>query len=435
MMGNSFYGEFDETCIGGERDPDYRTVFQRDRDRLIHTFAFRRLQDKTQVFMSGDYDFYRTRLTHSIEVAQIGRSICNYLRKEDPALKENFYASPALVEAACMAHDLGHPPFGHAGEEVLNELMDEYDGFEANAQTLRLLTETIYDNREGTGRRGMDPSRGLIDGTLKYKTLRSDHPTGNQHFIYDRQEHLLNFVMGDNQIPSDYSPGEERNSLRSLECQIMDWADDTAYSTNDLIDGIRAGFITADDIREWSSQQDLSSYEESEIQDLIDAIQDGYSEPFLSSRIGTLVESCSLEERSGFMSDQTNRYAYNLRIKEEARRTKDLYSDIAHDLLFTSPRVVQLEYKGESMLRKLFGSLTENYIGEAAEEVNLLPDDVHRRIVNPDHSQASELEYPSGDYRRARLLCDYVAGMTDGFATRTYKRLFDPDFGSIADLV
>jgi dGTPase len=97
--------------------------------------------------------------------------------------------------------------------------------------------------------------------------------------------------------------------------------------------------------------------------------------------------------------------------------------------------VVQLEYKGESMLRKLFGSLTENYIGEAAEEVNLLPDDVHRRIVNPDHSQASELEYSSGDYRRARLLCDYVAGMTDGFATRTYKRLFDPDFGSIADLV
>lgn len=434
-MGNSFYGEFDETCIGGERDPDYRTVFQRDRDRLIHTFAFRRLQDKTQVFMSGDYDFYRTRLTHSIEVAQIGRSICNYLRKEDPALKENFHVSPALVEAACMAHDLGHPPFGHAGEEVLNELMDEYSGFEANAQTLRLLTETIYDEREGKGRTGMDPTRGLIDGILKYKTLRSSHPTGDRHFIYDRQEHLLNFVMGDNQIPSSYPPGKKRNSLRSLECQIMDWADDTAYSTNDLIDGIRAGFISADDIQKWSSQKDLGSYEESEIENLTSAIQDGYSEPFLSSRIGKLVEACSLEERTGFMSGQTNRYAYDLKVEDEAKRVQDLYTEVANDLLFTSPRIVQLEHKGEAMLRKLFGTLAENYVTEAGGEHNLLPDDVHLRIVDPDYSQASDPEYSSEDHRRARLLCDYVAGMTDGFATRTYKRLFDPDFGSIADLV
>jgi hypothetical protein len=150
---------------------DFRTAFQIDRDRVLHTPTFRRLQNKTQVFWSGEYDFYRTRLTHSLEVAQIGKSICHWLKsRADGPLAPDFFIDPDLVEAICLSHDLGHPPFGHAGERTLNHLMRGYGGFEGNAQTLRLLTERIFSAK----RSGMDPTRAFLDGVLKYKTLWSE---------------------------------------------------------------------------------------------------------------------------------------------------------------------------------------------------------------------------------------------------------------------
>ncbi len=133
-MKNTFYGEFDTERLSGKLDKahpgEYRTPFQIDRDRIIHSSAFRRLQSKTQVFLSGEYDFYRTRLTHSIEVAQIGRSICGYLQATSGLLSDGFSIDENLVEAVCLAHDLGHPPFGHAGEKILHILMRDFGGFE-----------------------------------------------------------------------------------------------------------------------------------------------------------------------------------------------------------------------------------------------------------------------------------------------------------------
>lgn len=144
-MQNNFYNEFDtERLSDWKVGEDYRTPFQIDRDRVVHTPAFRRLQSKTQVFLSGEYDFYRTRLTHSLEVAQIGRSICHWLKHRSDLLDDTFFIDPELVEVVCLSHDLGHPPYGHAGERSLNLLMKDYGGFEGNAQTLRLLTETIF---------------------------------------------------------------------------------------------------------------------------------------------------------------------------------------------------------------------------------------------------------------------------------------------------
>ena len=166
-MINQFYNDFDIAPRKEEendRPDDYRSPFQIDRDRIIYTPSFRRLQSKTQVFLSGEYDFYRTRLTHSLEVAQIGRSICNRLKKRSTTLSDEYFIDPDLVEAACLSHDLGHPPFGHAGERVLHSIMQNQGGFEGNAQTLRQLTETIY------GHRGMNPTRAFLDSTLKYKT-------------------------------------------------------------------------------------------------------------------------------------------------------------------------------------------------------------------------------------------------------------------------
>src|SRR3954462_3182978 len=125
-MQNRFYNAFHSETFGAPRKTDYRNAFQIDRDRIIHAHAFRKLQSKTQVFLSGEYDFYRTRLTHSMEGAQIGRSICHYLRTESGPMRDDFYCDSDLGEAVCRAHDLGHPPFGHSGERTLQELMSRW---------------------------------------------------------------------------------------------------------------------------------------------------------------------------------------------------------------------------------------------------------------------------------------------------------------------
>src|SRR5260221_5658519 len=125
---NQFYNEFDYESVEPRETDPHRSPFQIDRDRIIYSSAFRRLQSKTQVFVSGEFDFYRTRLTHSLEVAQIGRSICSFLQKGSAALGTDFFIDPDLVEAVCLAHDLGHAPFGHAGERTLHQLMIQYVG-------------------------------------------------------------------------------------------------------------------------------------------------------------------------------------------------------------------------------------------------------------------------------------------------------------------
>src|SRR5271170_2929073 len=193
-MAGDFYGAFDRECLVNEYNPkrreDYRSVFHQDRDRIMFSPAFRRLQAKTQVFQAGEYDFYRTRLTHSLEVSRIAESIAIWLRRAHPEVR----VDPHLLEGICLAHDIGHPPFGHAGERVLNELMGPYGGFEGNAQTLRILTRTIYSNPERRG--GMSPSRALLDGVLKYKRLYRDRDGDTHHFIYDDQAGILEFCFG-----------------------------------------------------------------------------------------------------------------------------------------------------------------------------------------------------------------------------------------------
>ncbi|HZZ56592.1 MAG TPA: dNTP triphosphohydrolase, partial [Opitutaceae bacterium] len=211
-MINRFYNDFDRETFGGPRKTDYRNAFQIDRDRIIHAHAFRKLQSKTQVFLSGEYDFYRTRLTHSMEVAQIGRSICHYLRSLGRPLREDFFIDDDLVEAVCLAHDLGHPPFGHSGERSLQELMAGWGGFEGNAQTLHLLTETMYQDERGV--RGMQPTRALLDGVLKYKMLyREFAQRPSQHFLYDAQETARAFVFGGAAVPAALQGGERLNGF------------------------------------------------------------------------------------------------------------------------------------------------------------------------------------------------------------------------------
>ncbi|MBK1830688.1 dNTP triphosphohydrolase [Verrucomicrobiaceae bacterium R5-34] len=425
---NSFYNAFDhERLSNWEASGDFRTPFQMDRDRVLHTPAFRRMQSKTQVFWSGEYDFYRTRLTHSLEVAQIGRSICHWLKQDSELLRDDHFIDPELVEVICLSHDLGHPPFGHAGERSLNFLMKDYGGFEGNAQTLRLLTERIFSVK----RSGMDPTRAFLDGVLKYKTLWSElnkqGEAPENHFIYDSQAAYLDWAMGGNDFPVEYTPGDERDKFKSIECQVMDWADDTAYSLNDLADSVRAGFLSIHRIEQWAEKTGNSCGEGSPLGDLIKAIRSNRVEPFAGKRIGKYIQSARLVEDTNSMSALTNRYRYRLEVDADIRAESEVFKKLAFQVVFLSPELKQLEHKGNFMLERLWEVLKTRYIdGQSigGQNFQILPKD-----------DAEEIEAQEDVNERARLVCDFLAGMTDSSAVRLYKRLFIPDFGSIGDLV
>ena len=420
-MSDEFYGAFDleifRDDFNPERKPDYRSVFHQDRDRIMFTPAFRRLQAKTQVFQAGEYDFYRTRLTHSMEVANIAKSIVAWLRGRHPAVR----IDPDLLEAICLAHDIGHPPFGHSGERVLNALMEPHGGFEGNAQTLRIVTRTIYSRSKGRG--GMSPSRALLDGVLKYKRLHRDRGGETNHFIYDDQEPILEFCFGTRDLAGALKEGDV-NGFHSLECQVMDLADDIAYSCFDIVDGAKARFLTPDHLRIWREGRELDETQARHFDDLLEMMAKNKLQPKMNAVIGELIQGASLAAAENFMTKRTRRHAWRLEIKPEAKARIRLHKALCKELIFGSSALQQIEYKGGHVLRQLSDSLFENYLGERAKPALLVPNEVHRAVCAAETKSA-----------RARLLCDHLSGMTDAYALRSYKRLFDPDYGSISELI
>ena len=415
-MPAEFYRDFDRAYLrdnfNPERKADYRSVFHQDRDRIMFTPAFRRLQAKTQVFQAGEYDFYRTRLTHSMEVANIAKSIAVWLRVKTPAVE----VDADLIEAICLAHDIGHPPFGHAGERVLNDLMEPYGGFEGNAQTLRILTRTIYNRGEGRG--GMSASRALLDGVLKYKRLYRDRGTDKNHFIYDDQAEILEFCFQTRELPG------EANELKSIECQVMDLADDIAYSCFDVVDGAKARFLTPDRLRAWGEKRELEEVQRRQLDELIGMMAVDKLQPKMNGIIGQLIQGAVARPAVTFMAKWTRRHGYVLWIHEEVQARIKLHKALCRELIFGSSALQQIEFKGGHVLRELAGALFANYLQGTDRPLLLVPDEVHRAVGAAD-SQAA----------RARLLCDHLSGMTDAYALRSYKRLFDPDYGSISELI
>jgi dGTPase len=424
-VNNSFYNDFDTESIGRgqSKHGKGRTPFEQDRDRIIYSPAFRRLQSKTQVFLSGEFDFYRTRLTHSIEVSQIGRSIVNHLNRSSAELSDGFHIDQDLVESVCLAHDIGHPSFGHAGEQVLNTLMLPSGGFEGNAQNLRILADLFY--RDKSTWTGMNPTRAFLDGLLKYKTLFADSEKKKNHFLYDFQKDILDFVSPDVSFRSLFASEDELNAFKSIECRIMDWADDIAYSVHDMDDGIRAGFISVKKIRNWTDGQGdrLDPPALKFMDELCDAVMDDSFSAFLARLIGRFIHATTLVTRENGLSDSTNRYRFDISVDPEAAALCGLLQRLAVDLVFRTPQVHQLEYKGGNILRKVFTVFEREYVSSPKPDYRLLPDHYHTAILS------------RGEHERRRMLCDYLSGMTDGFVIRTYKRLFDPGFGSIIDLI
>ncbi len=421
-MKNKFYSEFDTERLRESNRKDYRTPFQIDRDRIIHSSEFRRLQGKTQVFLPGEYDYYRTRLTHSIEVAQIGRSICNHLYESNKDLfSEDYFIDSDLVESACLAHDLGHPPFGHAGERTLHNLMKKYGGFEGNAQTLRLITEIFYRSEEN--RRGLNPTRAFLDSILKYKSLYVNLDNPKNHFIYNEQEKYLDFTFGENLKNLNLKSGKDLNSIKSIECQIMDWADDTAYAINDLVDSISGGFITIYKLLKWKENNvdKISELQLEFLNNMLEWMKKGNFKAKFGSQIGDCILACKIVESDSSLSKLTNRYKYNLEINNTFVEKVALYKKVSSDIVFKSSQLHQIEFKGDKMLSNIFKVLEDNYVTNL-KSIKLLPDFSDRLIrIEKDPNI------------RARLVCDQLAGMTDSYAIRNYKRLFDADYSSLTD--
>ena len=274
----------------------------------------------------------------------------------------------------------------------------------------------------------MAPTCAMLDGLMKYKTLYRQLSNPDKHFLYDEQNGYLKYIFNKKKIPPELTPGSIRDDFRSIECQIMDWADDVGFSINDFSDGIRAGFISEDKVKKWrdlkSKTSEITDVEESTVDDILEMMDSGELEIHLSRKIGQFIQGCDVEQRNNFMSEQTNRYAFGLIIDPAILAQKELFKRLTEDLVLRSPGVCQLEHKSNYLLANIFKSLEENYINQSSTQPCLLPSEVHARII------ASKKEK-----ERARYICDYIAGMTDRFAIRTYRRLFDPDFGSIADLV
>lgn len=352
-----------------EPEHPYRTGYQRDRDRIIHTTAFRRLDYKTQVFVYSEGDHYRNRLTHSIEVAQIGRTLARSLGCNED-----------LTEAICLAHDLGHPPFGHVGEATLNDLMREHGGYDHQRQTYRILTEL---EERYPQHRGLNLTYEVLEGVVKHDT---------DYDIVDA---------------SDYNPHERG----TLECQISNMADEIAYNTSDLDDGLRAGILAPDDVNQLQIAQLVwSTFLEGKVLDLRDGLT---RHRFIRRMVGIQVTDTleatqrTLEESGVHTLAALRALPYN--VTGYSPTLADYNAELKRflfDNFYRHYRVVRMASKAERLLTQLFSA----YVEEPLQ----LPLDVQARANEP----AVGLH---------RAVCDYLAGMTDRYAIQEYKRLFDPD--------
>ena len=401
------------------RPHDERSEFERDRSRIIHSAAFRRLQGKTQVFGLGGSDFFRTRLTHSLEVAQIGKGIA--LRCK--------YANPDLVEAVCLAHDLGHPPFGHAGEEELHNCMTKRGGFDANAQNIRIIQQLEMKSDKFDG---LNLTRATIDGLLKHKKAYSE-VKGDQDpkFYYDTDADLVNWA----------SEGNKRNL--SFECQIMDWADDIAYSVHDLEDGIRAGMISIDLVEDSTFTRKVKEAfarkgERFDYKDYTFVCQEVQKAFFITGGTeNSRRERARKAQRKSVMADLINsfidntgykidgskkptRYQYSLDIPKEVKNECYLLKQVVWEAIISDERIATLRRKAKTIV----GSLFEEFTRRQTDTRELFPPDFRERL-----DQVNTVA------DKARVACDYIAGMTDAHAFRVYSRLREPELTPIFEIL
>ncbi len=347
-----------------EQEQEFRTAFQRDRDRIIHTTAFRRLEYKTQVFVNYEGDYYRTRLTHTLEVAQIGRSIARALG-----------ANEDLVEAICLVHDIGHSPFGHSGERVLNELMADHGGFDHNKQTLRIVTKLEQRYPEWDG---LNLTYELLEGIVKHES---------EYDIADA---------------ADYDPA----TRGSLEAQICNVADELAYNAHDLDDGLRSGMLSVEQVQHlelWQMLCDSIGWDGQHFDDMVRyrliRRMIGLEIDDVITHTSAVLERAQPDSLAALQALPYNVIGHN---EEYTRMNREL-KDLLYGQLYRHYRVVRMAAKAERFVTRIFNE----YIRQPEE----LPTSVQ-----------AQLEQRS----LHRVVCDYIAGMTDRYALQEHEKLFDP---------
>lgn len=470
------YSESDSGRVLETGNPEkYREEWRRDYARLIHSASFRRLQGKTQVFPGHEGDFFRNRLTHSLEVAQIAKSIAIKLN-DTPLFQGDQRLSPDLVEFAGLAHDLGHPPFGHNGEEALDECMREYGGgFEGNAQTLRILSRLekkvtlaapddikIFDEDGNDMRCGLNLTYRSLAAILKYDTvipiMAGDRPEEKREEVakgyYDCDKALVEkikwAVLGEHYV----------GDFKTVECSIMDIADDIAYSTYDLEDIFKSGFhnpldlfalpdsiyeavartinkrlkkqypevsriVGIKDVQEilFDVFGDLFTFGTEQLHILknrkttneykkmyfsVEAqkrasvyADDGYSRTaFTSNLVQSFLQGVEVQPHEKFPQ------LHKVRLDLKTFVVVEVLKNITYEAVIRAPALQVVEYRGKDIVKKIFGAISEKN-GE--------------RLMPPDFR---DVFHKGDELSRRRTICDFIAGMTDRYAVEFYSRLF-----------
>ncbi len=408
------------------RPDDERDDYQRDKARILHSAAFRRLQAKTQVMGVGEGDFHRTRLTHSIEVAQISEGLLRCLQRQhrDDAVSD-WLPTFDLLAAACYAHDLGHPPFGHGGEIALNQQMTAHGGFEANAQTLRIISRL----EKYRPHQGMNPTRRLLLAILKYPAMYSDfnadeYMEAPPKCYFDSEKPIVDWLLG-----TPFQAGEierfrtgrdegGKPAHRSLDCALMECADDIAYAVHDLEDVVARHFIQRSDLIE--KLEPVFHQFGPSIGDGPKAISvNDFDDQFFSQShirkgvIGKLVNlfvtSAVISEKAGFEHPLLR---YCVQFSEPIEALLKALKRLTFEHVVQRAEVQQLESRGQRTVKRLFDTFFAN-------PLRLIPKGAWESLDPTDSI--------------ARRVCDYIAGMTDPYAEKIYHRLYTPGIGSSGD--
>ncbi|WP_413112013.1 anti-phage deoxyguanosine triphosphatase [Thaumasiovibrio sp. DFM-14] len=417
-----------------QRRDDHRSVYERDRARILHSAAFRRLQAKTQVHGAGMNDFYRTRLTHSLEAAQVGAGIVTQLKIKQPEFT-HLLPSNSLIESLCLAHDIGHPPFGHGGEVALNYMMRNHGGFEGNAQTFRIVTRL----EPYTPEHGMNLTRRTLLGLMKYPALLSaavapQRPNDIENFrclvasqwqpakgIYDCDNALFNWVIAplgesEQQHLSTLRPSNEPNLHRktlfkSFDCSIMELADDIAYSVHDLEDAIVMGIVSRHQWQELVASQ-LIDCGDLWIEQHIDKItQSFFGQPHerkdaIGSLVNALITAIHIEPTTSVNNDQqlSPLLRWQATLSQPMTLVLNALKQFVYRFVVMNHDLQLFEYKGQQIIMALFEAIE-------ADPIRLLPESTRQRWVASGNDP--------------RVIADYIAGMTDGYAQRLHSALFD----------
>lgn len=429
------------------RQQDHRSPFQRDRARILHSAAFRRLQSKTQVMGSGQSDFYRTRLTHSLEAAQIGSGIVAQLRSKFPEEATRLMPQEdALIESICLAHDIGHPPFGHGGEIALNYMMRKHGGFEGNGQTLRIVA-TLEPFSE---HHGMNLSRRTLLGLLKYPqtienlqkatiTPEPEHfrqlKAGDWHppkGVYNDDIQVLDWILEplceadriEFQRSKETKSGHLKTQFKSLDCSIMELADDIAYGIHDLEDAIVTHIVQQKDFERFVVDElkkvddEWVSVYANTLADKLFSDKHHLQKDAIGGLVNYLITSIALETVAGKDGYQFEEplLRYNAKLPPPGQKVLQIFKDFVFDFVIKQTSIQRIEYRGQQIVMELFEALI-------SDPLRLLPKNTVKRYQQAE--QENKNAY--------RVIADYVAGMTDEYATRLYQTLFIPNNGSYRD--